>query len=75
MFECNKLFYTRQLIFCFAALSILQNGEIPTFIGHDHLQELFNSESPSLYIANLRKGMNSLGLCKVMYDFLMSSSV
>ncbi|XP_061171879.1 uncharacterized protein LOC133181380 [Saccostrea echinata] len=48
------------------ALSMLQNGPMPTFLSEDILNDLFSSKDPnSLCLKNLRTGLDSLGLIKV----------
>lgn len=44
------------------ALSILQNGNLPSFISEDILQELFIQQKPSYCIKNLREGFEKLGI-------------
>lgn len=44
------------------ALSILQNGNLPSFIPEEILQELFIQEKPSPCIRNLREGFDKLSI-------------
>lgn len=48
-----------------AALSVLQNGNIPKFMGPEVLTEVFESTEPSMCIRNLRNGLDSLGIMQV----------
>ncbi|KAL3841723.1 hypothetical protein ACJMK2_019829 [Sinanodonta woodiana] len=47
------------------ALSVLQNGKIPTFMSPNILEDLFNSTETSPCIVKLRHGLESLGLYQV----------
>ncbi|KAJ8299975.1 LOW QUALITY PROTEIN: hypothetical protein KUTeg_021494 [Tegillarca granosa] len=62
------------------ALSILQNGKIPTFLGPDILQKLFSKDEQDECIMMLRKGLNSLGIYTISTElpsfvYLFQSSV
>ncbi|VDI18550.1 Hypothetical predicted protein [Mytilus galloprovincialis] len=48
------------------ALSILQNGSIPTFLGEEILNDIFGKDDPeSICTKNLRIGLDCLGLVRI----------
>ena len=47
------------------ALSILQNGSMPRFLGEENIHQIFQSGNPSESIFNLRKGLDKLGLYQI----------
>lgn len=62
------------------ALSILQNGPMPSFLNEDIRNDLFSGkDSSSLCIKNLRTGLDVLGVVKVeeeeMFHFSTYSSL
>lgn len=58
--------YIDKNYFYFTALSILQNGSLPTFLKEEILNDLFASSDPeSICSKNLRIGLDSLGLVRV----------
>ena len=56
------------MVLSISALSILQNGKIPIFMGPDVLKELFDESSHSLCILYLRRGLGALGVYTVSYS-------
>lgn len=53
-------------LFLSLALSILQNGPMPSFLNEDIRNDLFSGkDSSSLCIKNLRTGLDVLGVVKV----------
>ncbi|KAK3085561.1 hypothetical protein FSP39_005363 [Pinctada imbricata] len=69
------LFADYEMVGKIFALSILQNGKIPTFMGPDVLMEVFDgsSESKGLCIKYLCRGLDALGLyslCKELPSFV-----
>lgn len=64
VFNCKDKYLLNTFTFT-SALSVLQNGSIPTFMSQDVQSELFGENPVSPCIASLRSGLDALGVYQV----------
>ena len=59
--------------FVIVGLSVLQNGKLPQFLPEDTINSIFNADSTSQSLINLKKGLEKLGLFQVInYTFIIT---
>ena len=64
----QKEYYNVGVMF---ALSLLQNGKIPSFLEESTLQHIMSTAPSDVCIKNFQKGMESLGMLSAMREFPM----
>jgi hypothetical protein len=64
--------YIILFIFKCLALSLLQNGKLPSFFEEWQLQDIFQSENPNQCLLKVREGLKELGVFQVSILDLLS---
>ena len=50
-------------------LSVLQNGDIPQFLGEDGINQIFSSDDPLPCYSEIQRALKDLGIIQVSISF------